>query len=792
MPRESYYQSVGNPIQVDRLPAGQPTLSFAHRSPPMSAKPHCVKALQWLAGASLSALLIQFFATAYWVPWAIPAVCWLLALGLIVFATRRGASGQSRLAVDVVVTLAAALLLGRAPLMTGLSVAAVLGSLTWHFARHWSHVATAAPLPRTVAQQLRQSWDNYLLVIVAVFAIVVTAAATAGSPRLMIAVLLGLPLVSLLFGLVTQLDAASWKVCREAVLSWLTYHESDRPIPGIAFSPAGTTQGRYFFIVMATFIVALTSHQWVQAHGLYPSGLAVEVSYFSPLVVVWVPFGLAFPILIESARYRQSTVDAEAWSSVVAQMRISNDPIEKESLFMGNIVSDGSPLLVPRVILKEHAHFLGDTGSGKTSKGLAPMIEQLVGRGDCSVIFVDLKADTAEPLATLHQAAAEGRKRSGQPIPVKHFTNQIGMSTFAFNPFSQKGWNNLTLAVKADLLTNAMGLQYGVGYGESFFATANTAVLHEALKRNPHARSFRELAETIGGLILDTKSALHVDIRKAGLHVNEVAKRLASFEALNVVAGDQHAPEVTQQAIELSDYFSQPEIGYFHLSSIIAPGASADIARLVTNLLLAASTPAKRLVPVYLVIDEFQRMVANNVEAVFQLARSMGVSVILANQTLQDLKTSSVDLIAAIEANCRYRQWFSVSSTADREALMGVGGETVELFGTQTITQTGTDVSTGTSVSEQLQPRLSNNDISLASDHPSRSLVRISRGEGYAQYGGFIVEVESHFHITPEEYRRRKEFPWPTNVPGTFVPNLDSEVPPPPKKGPSITTETIG
>ena len=104
------------------------------------------------------------------------------------------------------------------------------------------------------------------------------------------------------------------------------------------------------------------------------------------------------------------------------------------------------------------------------------------------------------------------------------------------------------------------------------------------------------------------------------------------------------------------------------------------MARLAAYDLLAAATQTTRRHQVYLVIDEFQRMIARNLEYMLQLARSMGVGVIIANQSMQDLKKSSMDLITPIESNCRYRQWFSVSSAEDRERLVKSSGETVDLL----------------------------------------------------------------------------------------------------------------
>ncbi len=181
----------------------------------------------------------------------------------------------------------------------------------------------------------------------------------------------------------------------------------------------------------------------------------------------------------------------------------------------------------------------------------------------------------------------------------------------------------------------------------------------------------------------------------------------------------------------------------------------------------------KRECPVFLVIDEFQRMVASNLEYMLQLARSMGVGVILANQSMQDLHKGNTNLIPAIEANCRLRQWFSVSSTDDQERLIRSGGETVELSSSwsQSTTADGKTSTTQTQ-SEQILPRLTINDILLTNDHPLRSILRISRGAGYSQYGGFPVVIETQYHISAAEYDRRKALSWPAAA-GAFAPRCE-------------------
>lgn len=91
---------------------------------------------------------------------------------------------------------------------------------------------------------------------------------------------------------------------------------------------------------------------------------------------------------------------------------------------------------------------IGDSGSGKTALFLCPIIEQLVKFGDCSVIVLDLKADTTELLATLQSAADSVRRERGIRLPLKYFSNQTGKATFAFNPMTQPFWSNFDLFMR--------------------------------------------------------------------------------------------------------------------------------------------------------------------------------------------------------------------------------------------------------------------------------------------------------------------------------------------------------
>jgi hypothetical protein len=275
--------------------------------------------------------------------------------------------------------------------------------------------------------------------------------------------------------------------------------------------------------------------------------------------------------------------------------------------------------------------------------------------------------------------------------------------------------------------------------------------------------------------------------------VQLILKRLAEIQALNVEPGEGPA-EINAQAIDLARLFQRPELLYFHLPSMLMPSVAPEVARIVIYLLLTAATlTPERRCPVFLVIDEFQRILANNLECILQLARSMNVGVILANQTMEDLRSGTTDLIPSLEANCAFRQWFAVSCTDDRSRVVANSGELLEDF--ETVTIAGDK--TSRTFSTKLSPRLSQNDVILASDHPHHGILCLKNGAGYAQYGGFAVLVQCDYHITAAQYESRRRMSWPAAENGAFIPKamsapVQSHAVSPTSSGPRITVELFG
>jgi len=79
------------------------------------------------------------------------------------------------------------------------------------------------------------------------------------------------------------------------------------------------------------------------------------------------PLPLTMPVLLEAAAHRDRSQSSNPVQATLADLRTSPDRVERDSIYLGRVVADGSPVLVPRDVFREHALGLGDSGAGKTA-----------------------------------------------------------------------------------------------------------------------------------------------------------------------------------------------------------------------------------------------------------------------------------------------------------------------------------------------------------------------------------------------------------------------------------------
>jgi hypothetical protein len=493
-----------------------------------------------------------------------------------------------------------------------------------------------------------------------------------------------------------------------------------------------------------------------------------------------IAFGISGRVLagaesLFGSEQRRRILSTDNWELLVARVHGSKDGIEKDSIFLGTNSSDDTPILVPRKVFREHAHVLGDSGAGKTSMGLMPLITQLMRFSDCSIIVIDLKADDQFVFESLKHEADELTKRSEKPYPFRWFTTVVGHSSFAFNPLAQSFMPKLSPAQRADILTAALGLQYGTDYGRKYFGDANYEVLLHALEEHPEIQSLAELESILAGI---AHFPIAAETKKAGTNVTSSIRRLRNIRALNACRSQGTPQLVLDYAIDLDQIFSQPQALYVALPPASGVSSTAEIARIfLYSLLAAAQAHRKDRTPVYLIVDEFQRIVSKNVELFLQQARSMGIGCILSNQSLSDLDAVGSDLISAVRANTRFRQVYGAGNQADIDDLIHTGGETMyAVRGWGFIRGLFGYAERGVSVSEQRGYRLTINDILLATDAPGRNITCVRRGEGYAQFGGMPFVMDSVYHIPRGKYEERVDQEWPSQDARTVVATIADTV----------------
>lgn len=455
----------------------------------------------------------------------------------------------------------------------------------------------------------------------------------------------------------------------------------------------------------------------------------------------------------------------------------------RSHLWLGATVLNNYPVFLHRAILHDHAHILGDSGTGKTSLALAPLIAQLIrtarpdpqrGQAGHSIVILDLKGEPPLFRGTRIEARAAG-------LPFKHFTNENGRPTHVFNPFLQPCFRELSPNQQAEILLQALGLEHGEGYGHSYFSRVNRAILSKTLidysRTAEPINSFKALQE-----VFENKLLFNVRDRQrdAAEELIATAGSLAGFDALTAAPQDVRMKLIPQavldQAIDMGDVLERPQVTYFYLPAAIETASVREIAKLALYSLLTAAVRHERIhgkpARVYLVIDEFQQIIAKNLELLLRQARSKGIAMILANQAITDLQTNDGDLAPTVQANTRFRQYFSAGDLTQQRLLMEASGEA--MFDLDRSFEPEEPLADDTAEwprdgdgnlirpgNVKISTRLSRNDVIRMSDDKTQCLIQVQHGMGFAQFQGFPVLLRCGYHVSQATFERHKALKWP-------------------------------
>ena len=461
---------------------------------------------------------------------------------------------------------------------------------------------------------------------------------------------------------------------------------------------------------------------------------------------------------------------------------------EAEHLFLGVEPAQRFPKLLDRRAINEHCHIVGQTGSGKTSLGLMPLLIQLIrghalpASGDknepsarsalVTMIIIDMKGDP-----TFFQTVRAEAKARGQKF--LFFTPEKGKVSYFYNPFRSFASETRTFIQLVQLFLDSLSLNHGEGYGRSYYTRRNRQAIFEALNHPSKPGDFEALKEVMAEMIQKAEY-------KDAFETFSTVFALAEYK--NLITTEEQEQNAPETIINMEQAIEEGQVVYFWLPSAIESVTTREIGKLALFSILSAAIDRKLTRPdapprqIYLMIDEFQRIAGANLNIILQQARSFGISAILANQAISDLKLPGEDLRPVVRANTRVQLHFTVGEPEEMNALSKLSGEEVRVTKTWGTTENLMKFfvrrSTKTETwSEGVKNRLTVNDIASIGDHPLEFVANISRGSGYTQFAGLPFRVRTTWPISEELYNERQNTPWPTKEEfpiGEVIENLRS------------------
>ncbi len=470
--------------------------------------------------------------------------------------------------------------------------------------------------------------------------------------------------------------------------------------------------------------------------------------------------------------------DIKAWDAYLLRLGESRNEKERQLLWLGATLWSDYPVVVDPELLWEHAYLRGDTGSGKTALGMTPMVMQLLRQNQAAIVIIDLKGDQA-----LFQAVKEEADKQGRVF--KWFTNELERSTFVFNPLAITRNEAVSLNQVGETLLEALSLSHGEGYGRGYFSRRARQWLTGMLRKHPDTESFEQLYEYANRREGIRSPQDYQDV----FELLSVLESLSYFPQLNMRPTRPGDPVAAQQkdsaldaAIDLRQVIREKHVVYFWLPAAAEAASVREIAKLVVYSLLQEHLRHEReegfAAKTVLMIDEFQRMASGGFRIILEQARSYGIAAVLANQTFQDLQTPDADIRHTVASNTRLKQTFSAPDVEQQNQLIqGSGNEVVTrdwwLLGLGRLRwrPTPRPVSEVPAVTTAYGlPRISRNQVITVSDDPFASLLAVSRGSGYTQWGGFSIPISIRdFTITKERYEELKRMKWPAEDKNTLV-----------------------
>jgi len=331
-------------------------------------------------------------------------------------------------------------------------------------------------------------------------------------------------------------------------------------------------------------------------------------------------------------------------------------------------------VFIHKKILREHLHILGGTGTGKTSQGILPIAVQLLRQSEASpIIVLDLKGDRA-----LFHTVREEAERNNQDF--HFFSIESDKQSYRFNPFVGIRKFDGTVNERIQPILDALGLNHGEGYGRSFFSRIHRQRMLEAIRENPNINSFRELIAALNTVPGGKPSKRPVPVSSQKDELIAAVEGLCDYPQLYTTAEEE---KTGNGIIQFDQVLERNQVVYFWLPCATQSISVREVGKLILyNLFFAAlrRNDAGQTKQTYLIIDEFQRLIGENLALFLEQSRSYGISATLANQNIDQLNTPDVKLWPLVLSNVRASLHFGSADPKEIELLSDASGETTGTF----------------------------------------------------------------------------------------------------------------
>jgi len=364
------------------------------------------------------------------------------------------------------------------------------------------------------------------------------------------------------------------------------------------------------------------------------------------------------------------------WEAHVSRLKLGDDRAPGH-LLLGYEPLAAEPIFLARPLLHAHAHVVGATQTGKTSAALIPLVTQLIRGSDeppppgelagppPPLLIIDLKGD----FALFHTARLEAKRR-GQTF--RYFTTHPEKDSHVFDVIGSLA---SLIPYRGDLgafFAQAFDIFHGPGYGHGFYSKENREATVSGLDKE-HEQTDGE--PTLSGLAEAIKTT---GSRKTGHDAREAQATFAPLARPEIRCRLEKGPDTDPaKVIHIPSAVENREVLYFWIP-ILRSTAGLDIARLALYSLMHAVgeryyTRGERRT--YAVVDEFQEVASFNIGRLLTFSAGVGLSVVMANQSVQNLKVGNTDIRDHVITNANLRMFFSVASGDDIEELQKLSGE---------------------------------------------------------------------------------------------------------------------